>query len=142
MKNLLVLFLAGISFFSSSVVVAGFFEEIADTPVSAFELLTVGEKYDGWRVRVYGILLFTKDRSLLFVSQDAYRMRDEASSIYLDLSGVSSNILQTLKDANGKGVVISGVFQDEKRDRNTGVEMTFGPPYKGRVEVRSLTVLQ
>lgn len=143
MKRIFIVIIALIGLFPPSIVLAGFFDEVADTPVSAIELLTVGEKYDGWRVKVQGFLLFTKDRSLLYLGREAYETRDEASSMYLDLNGAQLDLVRALKDASGKYVAISGVFKNEKRTKNAGDEMTFGPPYKGRIEsIKNMTVLQ
>ena len=49
------------------------FDEIAYTPVSIVELITIGKTYNKWKIDVVGVLYFNQENSLLFVDKEKYR---------------------------------------------------------------------
>lgn len=110
--------------------------------VSMLELITVGEKYDGWLVGTTGVIYFNRENSLLFFSREKYQMLDSTSSIYLNFSDENgADMKKNLTDASGKYVFISGKYYNEKRKKDDSGEISYGPWYAGSLENLSEIVI-
>ncbi len=102
--------------------------------VSMIELVSQGERFEEWPVRVTGVAVFDRETSLLFRDQQSANL--DAESLFLDLKeslvtlGLSSEDLDCL---TGRYVFVEGVFKNEPRSRLQEFEHAFGPQYAGTI---------
>jgi hypothetical protein len=90
--------------------------------ISALELLANGRLYDGWPVRVRGVLSISRTdggyRTYLFISQEHYRLPDPWSAIGLAFADeLLSRQKEKLLEASGRYVEVYGVFDYRGRTR-------------------------
>ncbi|MFS1525032.1 hypothetical protein ACL7TT_13140 [Microbulbifer sp. 2304DJ12-6] len=129
--------------FLLSINVNAIFDEFAYTPVSVFELITVGEDYDDWNVEVVGVLYFHRESTMLFVSKEKYKFMDNSSAVFIDASSFDESMKNQFTDASGKYVSLQGLFNNTNRIKNTASSHTFGPAYSGVLsKIKSIMVLE
>jgi len=100
------------------------------------EMLSVGERFNGWPVMVVGVLHFRGERSMLFLSREAYENFDTASAIGIDLrqaleSGLSS---EAMRKAGGKYVRVEGEYRAYARRQLEAMEVEIGVHVAGVVQ--------
>jgi hypothetical protein len=105
-------------------------------PVSMVELLSVGQRFNGWSISVVGVLHFSDERSIIFLSREAYENFDTASAIGIVLNHAlaSSESRQALAEASGQYVWVQGRYQAYKRRKLREMEVTVGVDVAGFVE--------
>ena len=108
-------------------------------PVSIIELVANGSAYDGWRIRVQGIIHTDKHRPLLFPNALTHDKFDAASSIFIATpEPESGELVQQLPigdfDLDGRTVLIEGQYFFSPRKKLAADEILIGIPYIGVIE--------
>ncbi|GAB1270344.1 hypothetical protein NBRC116493_35980 [Aurantivibrio infirmus] len=100
--------------------------------ISIFELITNGEKFDGWRVRVSGTGIIQFESHLLFVSNERYQKFDTSSSIKLDIEPeeLESNY-SDLNKFTGSWYLIEGIYIHQGREELPQDVLQIGSDYPG-----------
>ena len=97
--------------------------------ISPTELIVIGERFDGWLVRVIGIVRIDKGVAYLFHNRDSYEIGDFSASIMLGLAseiellGISP---EELREAEGDFILVEGRFKNRPRFELEEGEMLVG----------------
>lgn len=104
--------------------------------VSPFDLISSGNRYDGWKVRVTGIAHFDSEYGFLFVSRERYELFDTASSFAIDANDLDKIGLDRKKliGLAGKFVSMEGVYEYMPKEKLKKNEFYVGPSYVGSLK--------
>ena len=129
---------------SSGYLYSGGLDEFSYTHVSMVEIISAGDKYDGWELAVIGVVHYDQESSLLYLSKEKYLIQDTASSIFLDLDNMKDeDLLAELLHSSGKNIFVTGKFSNIQRTRVSPNEIRFGPWFGGVLsEIKEIKVVE